>query len=45
MAKNKDLAQRKADDTATAFKVEDHHTTPVMVVIVPGPYKRATGWE
>jgi len=24
LPKNKDLAQRKADDTATAFKVEDH---------------------
>jgi hypothetical protein len=27
------------------FKVEDHHITRVMAVIVKGPYKGATGWE
>ena len=27
------------------FKVEDHHVTRVMAVIVKGPYKGATGWE
>lgn len=27
------------------FKVQDHHVTRVMAVIVKGPYKGATGWE